>query len=49
MARARGTVVMQLVLHLPGEPDNTSADTRFAANEATIVLPVTGVPDRHEE
>jgi hypothetical protein len=30
-------------------PDNTPADSRLAANEATIFLPVTGVPDLLEE
>jgi hypothetical protein len=30
-------------------PDNTPADIRFAANEAIIFLPMTGVPDLHEE
>jgi hypothetical protein len=29
--------------------DNTPADIRFAANEVTIFLPATGVPDLHEE
>jgi hypothetical protein len=41
---------MQLLLHLSGRtPDNTPADNRFAANEATIFLPVTGVSDLREE
>jgi hypothetical protein len=46
-----GTVVfMQLLLHLSCRtPDNAPADIRFAANEAIIFLPMTGVPDLHEE